>query len=137
MGFVPVSRYIGEAHKVRTIELKGSPQLPDGEYVFVDTYCCDPTCDCRKTMIVVELNGTHVSTINYGWESAKYYEKWMGGTDDIAKEMCGASIDITGPNLVSSSAMLSLFEALLNKVWIKKFKSHYAAVKREIKKQNH
>ncbi len=77
MEFVPAGEFIGAAHRVRTVELADSPHLPDGEYSFVDTYCIDPACDCRKTMIVVYRDGVHVSTINFGWETAAFYRKWM------------------------------------------------------------
>ncbi|MBF0202642.1 MAG: hypothetical protein HQK66_15340 [Desulfamplus sp.] len=80
MEFIPAGEIIGEAHQVRTVKIKQSPQLPDGEYSFVDTYCVDPECDCRKTMIQVMHNGKLVSVINYGWESATFYENWMGGS---------------------------------------------------------
>lgn len=69
MEFVPAGEFIGEEHQVRTVGLRDSRQLPDGDYRFVDTYCTDPTCDCRKTMIIVYRNDVHVSTINFGREA--------------------------------------------------------------------
>jgi len=41
MDFVPAGKIIGEAHQVRTVGLRDSRQLPDGDYRFVDTYCTD------------------------------------------------------------------------------------------------
>jgi hypothetical protein len=43
--------------------------------------------------------------------------------------MNGASIDISSPNLVNKEAVLGLFHALLNDMWIAKFKRHYTEVK--------
>ena len=131
MEFIPAGEIIGKAHQVRTVSIKQSPQLPDGEYSFIDTYCADPGCDCRKTMIQVMHNGKLVSVINYGWESAKFYEKWMGSSapDNPISKMHGASIDITSPDLVSRDGILALFNALLNDIWIAKFERHYNAVK--------
>ena len=131
MKFIPAGEIIGEAHQVRTVSIKQSPQLPDGEYSFIDTYCADPECDCRKTMIQVMLNGKLVSVINYGWESAHFYESWMGSSakDNPMPSMHGASIDITSPDLVSRDGMLGLFNALLNDIWVAKFKRHYDDVK--------
>ena len=48
--------------------------------------------------------------------------------------MHSASIDITSPDLVSRKGMLALFNALLNDVWIMKFKRHYNEVKAAITK---
>jgi hypothetical protein len=85
------------------VGLRDSPQLPDGDYTFVDMYCVDPECDCRKTMIHVLRNGTHVATINFGWESPEFYRKWMGRAENGSMpDMHGATIDITSPNKVPS-----------------------------------
>jgi len=131
MEFIPAGEIIGEAHQVRTVTIKQSPQLPDGEYSFIDTYCADPECDCRKTMIQVMHNGKLVSVINYGWESATFYENWMGSSakDHSMPKMHGASIDIRSPDLVRRDGILALFNALLNDIWIVKFKRHYDEVK--------
>ncbi len=137
MEFIPAGEIIGEAHQVRTVSIKQSPQLPDGEYSFIDTYCADSECDCRKTMIQVMHNGKHVSVINYGWESATFYENWMGSSakDNLMPEMHGASIDMTSPDLVSREGMLALFNELLNDMWVAKFKHHYDEVKAAISKR--
>jgi hypothetical protein len=133
MEFVPAGEIIGAAHQVRTVGLRDSRQLPDGDYRFVDTYCADPSCDCRKTMILVFLNDVHVSTINFGWEPQSFYQEWMGSQDDrIRGEMSGASIDSTSPNGVPAKGMLAFFMALLDENWIARFRAHYAAVKREL-----
>ena len=131
MEFVPAGEIIGKAHQVRTVSITQSPQLPDGEYSFIDTYCADPECDCRKAMIQVMHNGKLVSVINYGWESAAFYEKWMGssGKDIPMPMMHGVSIDISSPDLVSRDGILALFNMLLNDIWIVKFKRHYDEVK--------
>jgi hypothetical protein len=139
MEFIPAGEIIGKSHQVRTVSIKQSPQLPDGEYSFIDMYCADPECDCRKTMIQVVHKGKLVSVINYGWESAIYYKNWMGSSakDNSMPKMNGSSIDITSPNLVNPDGILSLFNALLNDIWIAKFKYHYdefkAAVSKRIK----
>lgn len=131
MEFVPAGEFIGDAHQVRTVGLRDSRQLPDGNYRFVDMYCTDPACDCRKTMILVYRDDVHVSTINFGWESAAFYQEWIGDSheDDIGVSMNGASIDITSPDGVSPRGMLAFFLALLDENWLAKFKKHYAGVK--------
>jgi len=137
MEFIPAGEIIGDAHQVRTVSIKQHPQLPDGEYSFIDTYCADPACDCRKTMIQVMHNGNPVSIISYGWESATFYEKWMfsSAKDDSMPKMHGASIDITSPDLVRADGILALFNALLNDIWIAKFKHHYDEVKVAVSKR--
>ena len=132
MKFIPAGKVIGEAHQVRSVRIAQSPHLPDGEYSFIDMYCSDPDCDCRKTMIQVMHNGKPVSIINYGWEPAGFYEQWMNGSsadDNLSLPMNGATIDLTSPNLISEEGILGLFNALLDDVWIAKFKRHYKEVK--------
>lgn len=82
-------------------------------------------------MIQVMHNGRLVSVINYGWESAIFYENWMGSSakDNPMPKMHGASIDITSPDLVNRDGILALFNMLLNDIWIAKFKRHYDEVK--------
>jgi hypothetical protein len=82
-------------------------------------------------MIQVIHNGKLVSIINYGWESATFYENWMGSSakDNSMPKMHGASIDIMIPDLVGRDGMLALFNALLNGIWIAKIKRHYDEVK--------
>ncbi|GAW86459.1 conserved hypothetical protein [Bathymodiolus platifrons methanotrophic gill symbiont] len=137
MEFIPAGEIIGEAHQVRTVSIKQSPQLPDGEYSFIDTYCADPKCDCRKTMIQVIHNEKLVSIINYGWEAATFYENWMGSSakGNPIPKMYGASIDITSPDLVRTDGILALFNALLNDIWVAKFKHHYDEVKAAVSKK--
>jgi len=136
MDFVPAGEIIGEAHQVRTVGLRDSRQLPDGNYRFVDTYCTDPSCDCRKTMILVYRNDVHVSTINFGWETDAFYQKWMGNSKDeeVTALMSGATIDITSPDRVPPQGMLAFFMALLDDNWRAKFRTHYAAVKTTLAK---
>lgn len=137
MEFIAAGEIIGDLHQVRSVQIERSPQLPDGEYSFIDMYCSDPGCDCRKTMIQVLHNGKHVSTINYGWEPAEFYEKWMESSkeDTPFPSMAGASIDITSPNRVNEEGVIGLFYALLNDTWIAKFKNHYRAVKMAVSKK--
>ena len=136
MEFIPAGEIIGNAHQVRTVGLQDSSQLPDGTYQFLDMYCADPSCDCRKSMITVLHNGVHVSTINFGWESPAFYKEWMGDPmdEDVGVSMSGASIDLSSPDGVSPKAILAFFIALLDEKWIGKFKAHYAAVKRGLAK---
>lgn len=134
MEYIPAGEIIGPAHQVRTVGLKESPHLPDGDYTFVDSYCTDASCDCRRTLIQVLLNGTHVSTIGFGWESPEFYRKWMGveSDDDHMPRMHGATVDMSSPNKVSPQGMLAFFNALLDEKWIAVFKRNYDAVKAQL-----
>ena len=91
MDFLPFySRYKNSAVKeTRTIKITASGLgIPVGEYMLLENYCSDESCDCRKVMInVVAVNPPRqiLATIGYGWESVEFYTKWMHGDKEIAK----------------------------------------------------
>mgnify|MGYP003922146035 FL=1 len=135
MEFLPAGEIIGEAHQIRTVTLNNSPQLPDGEYTFIDGYCTNPGCDCRKTIIRIIHNDHHVATVDYGWESPKFYAKWGRIDDELSREMSGLSIDFMSPGLIDREATLSFMEELLDEQWISRIKSTYQAVRTAVKKE--
>src|SRR5690606_34206682 len=120
---------------VRSVILAKDPDLPDGEYNFLDTYCTDPTCDCRRTIILVMHGSQLVSRVNFGWESPEFYLRWLGSTADrdLAEEMSGPSIDFMSPDRVSREGMLRLMNHLLDDQWISRIKDNYRQIRSTIK----
>jgi hypothetical protein len=117
MSFIAAGEILGNAARVRTLTIAHHPELPDGAYAMVDTYCTVPGCDCHKTMILVHLDHRHVSTINFGSESPEFYARWYGAppgdrTGALA-ELQGPCIVLNSPDLVPPGAMLAFFSALL------------------------
>ena len=127
MSFIAAGEILGNAARVRTLTLAHHPELADGAYAMVDTYCTDPGCDCRKTMILVHLDQRHVSTINFGWESPQFYSRWYGAPLDgrTLAEMQGPCIDLNSPDLVPPGAMLAFFSALLDAHYVEHLRSQY------------
>ena len=83
------------AHETRSVTVRGTPGLPDGEYGFIEFYCDDPGSDCRRVVINVMCSTTGAriwASINYGWESLDFYERWMGDKE-LARDSQGASLD--------------------------------------------
>jgi len=67
------------ARETRSIFAYGHDDLPDGEYGLLELYCDEKDCDCRRVIFnVVEAGKPDkvLATMNYGWESAKFYGKW-------------------------------------------------------------
>jgi hypothetical protein len=83
--------------------------LPDGEYGFLEFYCNEPGCDCRRVMIDVLRPETGWSkiwaTISYGWESLDFYRKWGGIASDPI-ETKGPYLDPLNPQTKYSPALL-------------------------------
>lgn len=75
--FPKISTYETHALNILTDEYN----LPIGEYVFIDSYCTDRKCDCRRALIRVNfprenMDPVHVATISYCWEPKAFYLKW-------------------------------------------------------------
>ena len=72
-------------NETRSITLL-APQhgLPPGEYAFIELYCADPDCDCRRVTFSVLNKGRKapIATISWGWEPLEFYAKWMRGDPD-------------------------------------------------------
>jgi hypothetical protein len=84
------------AREVRFVRIgiapAGSPNanlLPD-EYAFVEYYCDDLGCDCRRVYFEVlakEQPGKVFASINFGWERARFYRRRMPWDQDSAKDI--------------------------------------------------
>jgi len=131
MHFKPAGEVLGDIHQIRTVTISDEPRLPDGEYKFVDFYCTDKGCDCRKTIIQVFHEDRCVSTVNFGWEDPKYYFKWLHASEDdeMAQDMSGLSIDFMSPDLVSAEGILALLKHLMDEKWLAMIKENYRLVR--------
>ena len=121
---------------MRTIKIAEDPRLPDGEYSFIDLYCMDKTCDCRKTIIQVYHKDECVASLDYGWGSRFYYAKWMRTTTDDpwVDKMVGLNINPTVKLRVDEEGILILMNHLLDENWVKILKRHYSLVRKKLKK---
>jgi hypothetical protein len=124
MEFVPAGELIDKV-SVRSVRISESPGLPAGEYTFIDAYCTDRTCDCRKVMFYVMHERTQVATIDFGWETEEYYREWMGEDSPVA--MAGVTVVWS---TVPRDVILSFFNHLLDGRWIAIVKDHYDRVKK-------
>ena len=116
------------ARETRSVTVPQRQDLPEGEYGFVELYCNQPGCDCRRVMIDVlrpETGWSKVwATISYGWESLDFYRKWVGASDLI--QMKGPYLDPLNPQTKYSSALLNLFRFLLQSPeYVERLQRHY------------
>lgn len=117
------------ARETRSVTVSGRTDLPDGEYGFLELYCDEPGCDCRRVMIDVLRADTEWNkiwaTINYGWESLEFYKKW-GGSSVTAANSKGPFLDPLNPQTPYSSALLNLFRLLLESPgYAQRIQTHY------------
>ena len=137
MSFQSIGALLGDSYKAKSVDLLDHPSLPSGRYFFIELYCTDKKCDCRKTIIHVYHEKEHVSSVNYGWEKPSFYSKWMKSNDDddMAKEMSGLTIDFMSPSKINEEAILEVIETLLSpdsgdKSWVSSMKNHYRHTRR-------
>ena len=134
MELVPFHRRCPDvaAKETRSISVFKRGELPIGQYGFVEHYCDDPQCDCRRVIISVispQMGPAPLATINYGWESAEFYAEWLGSWQNVGA--CkGPSLDPLNPQTEHADALLALFEAaLVDEHYRRRFERHYALFK--------
>ena len=117
------------ARETRSVTICGRTDIPDGEYGFLELFCDEPGCDCRRVMIAVLRADTDLNkiwaTINYGWESVEFYKQW-GGSWVTAANSKGPFLDPMNPQTPYSPALLNLFRCLLESPdYARRIQTHY------------
>jgi hypothetical protein len=124
------------ARETRTIKLL-EPQfgLPAGEYGFLELYCNEPTCDCRRVLLQVcrpDRPNKVLATINYGWETEDFYAEWLHGDREGGRDIANASLDPLNPQSKLSPTLLGVFRhiVLQDRAYIDRLRRHYQMFKR-------
>ena len=123
------------ARETRTLALFGPQEsLPAGNYGFLELYCDDPACDCRRVLLQVRSEArpaTILATINYGWETAAFYTQWLHGDRAGAREITQAELDPINPQTKFAPAFLRLFQKVVlpDTDYIHRLQRHYAMFK--------
>lgn len=66
--------------RVLSVLISNDGELPIGDYSFIDAFCTDKKCDCRRAMIYIHssnqrANADPISILSYGWEPKPFYKK--------------------------------------------------------------
>jgi hypothetical protein len=123
--------------ETRSATVRGYKGLPDGSYGFLEYYCNEPNCDCRRVFITVISQDTEdetLATINYGWENAEYYIEWMGSDEDIENLKGPALAPWPAKQTKLAPYLLKLFKevALEDEAYIKRLRRHYSTFRKAI-----
>jgi hypothetical protein len=117
--------------ETRSITVGDDSALPADEYAFLEAFCNDEDCDCRRVMFnVVSLKRQEVvAVIAYGWESRKFYIKWNHGKNipEIIDDMIGPILNSASRQTKLAPALLVLVRNVLLKdlAYIERVKRHY------------
>ena len=126
--------------ETRTLIVAGHATLPDGQFAFMDLYCNERGCDCRRVIINVIRPETGLArawaTIGYGWESLDFYRRWgSSGNDPV--EMKGPYLDLLNTQTEFSPALLQLFQTLLDSPdYVERLKRHYAMFRESVDREH-
>jgi hypothetical protein len=110
--------------------LKNHPELPADEYALIESYCNEPGCDCRRVFLNVASKRRQKieAVITFGWESKKFYAKWLGFDDPgVLKELKGPALNSTSPQSELAPALLRQIATyvLQDKNYVERLKRHY------------
>ena len=137
-GYKPFHEYCPEigSNEYRSMRIQEGFGLPRDEYGFMELYCTDPGCDCRRVIFWVVARkrlGKPVATIAYGWESPEFYVKWMHG-DPLGAQMAGLSTAMLGPQSELTEPLLKACEELVltDPKYVERLKQHYALFRKAV-----
>ncbi|MCX7016890.1 MAG: hypothetical protein NTW86_30750 [Candidatus Sumerlaeota bacterium] len=124
--------------ETRMLDVRSHPTLPLGKYGFLELYCDELDCDCRRVIIQVfreDFSRQTWATIAYGWEDVSFYHRsWVSEED--AWRFKGPSLDPLNTQTEHSSALLELFQDLIrNPDYVERLKRHYSLFKDAILKE--
>lgn len=118
-----------------TVLPRSDAPVPPGEYGFLELYCEEAGCDCRRVMfVVVKPGGTEsLATIGWGWEDPAFYEQWCGESDPAyVTALKGPALNLGSPECAFANGLLDLVRYVLlrDEDYVKRVKRHYAMMRR-------
>lgn len=114
-------------------------RLPPAEYGFMEMYCNEPGCDCRRVFFsVISPRASQVeAVITYGWESKSFYRKWLRqGTAEEIASLQGPELNPLSPQGPHADQLLDLFKDVLLKdqAYLERIKRHYRMFRATVEK---
>lgn len=123
---------IGTAETRDMTLARPSDEVPAGAYAFVEFYCVDPACDCRRVLFSVLRRDPPgiVATINHA----------LGPSAPASSpEMPPTFLDPLHPQSPFAESLMYLFQkvVLADELYDQRLKRHYAMVKQAIAEPGH
>ena len=113
-------------------EAQGSasePALPADEYAYVEYYCDDLECDCRRVFLEVIAKGQPgriFASISYGWEKERFYRNQMQWDPDAARGTVRGELDPLNEQSEFAEDFLELFRRfVLDEPYRLRLRRHY------------
>ena len=131
--FHEICREIGlkETRSITLLDNSGY-DLPPDDYAFLEMYCSDAGCDCRRVyfqVIAASNPGAVLAVITWGWEPLAFYRRWghYPGAEKDAKDMKGPSLAPMTKQSALAPALLKLAKGVLlsSPAYFERIKQHY------------
>lgn len=123
--------HIGDAPGLQTQEGPSSD-----EYAYVEFYCDDLECDCRRVLfqVIGRANPqTVLATITYGWEKEAFYQKKMPWNPDEARGTILGELDPFCEQSEYAPVLLDLFQnVVLDEPYRLRLRRHYQIFREEL-----
>ena len=143
MPMVPFFTKLPEIAAVETRELiiLNNPKIPGGAYGLWESYCDELDCDCRRVFInfvPVDSPEDILATISYGWETPKFYKKWMGTVNkEFMEMMTHPFLEISCPQSEYAKDFLELFQGVIkDESYVERLARHYFLFKEEVNRES-
>jgi len=120
-----------ETRSITLLEDSMELGLPAADYGFLEMFCNEPGCDCRRVFFTVISSRSQdmEAVICFGWEKKEFYHNWAGyalSEGDI-EELQGPGLNLGAPETQYSDGILELFKKVLwkDQEYIERVKRHY------------
>lgn len=126
-----------EVRSIKVFDGESETGLPSGEYAFLEMYCNERGCDCRRVFfyVMVPMRKEPEAVIAWGWESAAFYSKWFPYDDpETIGDLQGPILNPGSPQTARAPALLGLTREVLlqDEAYVDRIKRHYSLFRSEI-----
>lgn len=141
MPFVPLYERLPVIARRETRSVIVSPEsnlpVPPDEYGFVELFCDEPGCDCRRVMFTVfsRKRNRQEAVIAWGWESRKFYAKWLHDIDrQMGELLIGPCLNIGSPASEIADGLVEVVRRILltDKSYTDRVKRHYTMFRQTV-----
>ena len=114
-------------------------RAPPGHYGFLEAFCDEPDCDCRRVFLNVVSPTTHRldAVIAWGWETRNFYRKWLGQNNrQVLDELMGPALNLSSPQSPLAPALVELVSSVLlrDAEYVARVKRHYRMFRDQIER---
>lgn len=141
--FAPLYEYLpivaeNETLSITLVSDENDFNLPSGTYGFLEMFCTDKKCDCRRVMFtVIQLEMKRpLAVIGYGWETLAFYKKWMRTNDTkMVLQLKRPILNDFSEQSIHAKNILKMFNKvwMTDKAYLERIKNHYKLMRGVIK----